>query len=478
MERIYGKSGTTILGKNSHEFFPKESADEHALHDQEVIQTRQAISKEYAISSEDEPGVRHFISTKFPIFNEGDEIQCIGALTADITKQKLTEEALRKAKELAESANNAKSRFLANISHEIRTPLTLVIGMTDLIEGGDLTTKQQRHLQTIRNAGDGLLALINSILDLSKIEAEELELENAAFDVTEVVENTIDVYRASAGEKGLVLQACIGKDVDPIQSGDQYRLQQILANLVGNAIKFSDEGMITVRVEQDHDQNHSRALRFSVTDTGVGIPIDQQERIFEVFTQQDTSTTRNYGGSGLGLTICRQLVKLMAGRIWVESQPNKGSTFYFTAIFQKLGNQQKMILSKEHINEQQSQTLNILIAEDDILIRALVVEFLSSEPYTIDIVSNGQEVINAYKENRPDLILMDIQMPVIDGHTATTEIRKWEINQGIDRIPIIALSANVMKEDIEKSLAYGCDDYVSKPMRKKALLSAIRAFYP
>ena len=548
--------------------------------------------------------------------DESGRILGVMSVSRDTTEQKRTMAELRKAKEAAESANQAKTEFLAGMSHEIRTPMNAIIGMADLLWDTPLMPEQQEYVGIFRRAGLSLLALLNDILDLSKVEAGYLELERIEFDLREVIDKTSEMMALRADEKGLELGCSVAPDVAVDLIGDPNRLKQILLNLIGNAIKFTEKGQVVLRVTQDPDLDQPGALRFTITDTGIGITAEKIESIFERFVQADPSTTRKYGGSGLGLTISKRLVELMGGRIGVESIEGQGSTFFFTARFTPQPDPQP----RHSVTEINLTGIKTLVADDNATNRLILKEALTSwgalvtevsggesallelqtnhatEPYQlvlldchmvdlsgfdviqkfmststldgttviiltsdsrsadiaksyklglggylvkpirrsdlrkaitiamnrpkglgstvvhtgavppeghcvkillvedspdnallvraylkkadckIDHVENGQAAFDRFRAGRYDVVLMDMHMPVMDGYTATEQIRAWERQHGRQSVPILALTAFGMKAEAQKSLNAGCTAHLVKPIRKATLLAAIAQY--
>lgn len=413
-------------------------------------------------SKEDSNEIIYVSGRGVPYMEEGEVTRLHGTLM-DVTKQKEAEVELINARLGAENMARIKQDFLANMSHEIRTPMNAILGFTDIALNDELSINVRKNLDRIKQAGNNLLVIINDILDFSKIDAGQLEIESVQFDLVKCLEDTIGQLEGLASQKNLRLFLNINKEVPRVLKGDPVRLSQILINLLNNAIKFTKKGFIELRVDLLENHSDSFKLQFEVEDTGIGIPKSKQAKMFESFTQATTDTTRKYGGTGLGLAICKSLVELQNGEIWIESEQGVGSTFKFIIDFDVCGQDQEVLETSVKIEDIDLSGVKVLLVEDNQMNRELASHFLKQWDVDFDLAENGKEGIKKIEANDYEVVLMDISMPIMDGYTATTEIRA--VKGPKSNVPIIAMTANAFSSDIEKCKEIGMNDHISKPFK-------------
>ncbi|MDY0227555.1 MAG: ATP-binding protein [Desulfomicrobium apsheronum] len=482
-EQATGFSAETVLGRRNDEFMQREVAERIMAEDRTVLESGRPGQFEKQVPHPD--GTQHiYLTTKVPLHDEQGAPFALIVLATDITTCKKLEREALEAKVHAEEATRVKSDFLANMSHEIRTPMNAILGMSHLALQTDLTPKQRDYLSKIDGASKALLSIINDILDFSRIEAGKLDIENTEFNLDDVVDNLAAMLVVKVEEKGLELLFRIDPKIPRCLVGDPLRLGQILLNLTDNAVKFTEQGEVVVAATLLEKSADNALIRFSVQDSGIGLSSEQQEKLFQPFTQADTSTTRKFGGTGLGLAISKRLASLMGGDIGVDSAPDRGSTFWFTIRtglhdrekapwrmpVDDLKDMRKKPATGRGVSREKIRGARILLAEDNVISQQVAREILEGEGLEVIVAGDGREAVRLATEQRFDLILMDIQMPGMDGFEATARLRAMP---EFKDMPILGMSNHAMAKDRRKSLDMGMNDHITKPFDPAELFSAL-----
>jgi PAS domain S-box-containing protein len=470
LERLGIRSEVDAIGKTDADFFSPKHAVQARQDELKIMRTGEPIVDKIEHLKSDGSPDTWVSTTKLPWQDVTGYVIGTFGVSRDVTRQVLAEKRLEKAKEEADHANRAKSDFLANMSHEIRTPMNAIIGMSELLLDSELNDGQREYVNMVLSSAESLLELINGVLDFSKIEAGKFDLEHEPFPLREVANKTVRTLAVRADSKKLKLDFSAAEDVPNYLVGDRHRFRQIIVNLIGNAIKFTEDGEVILGIKLVERTSSHAVIRVEVQDTGIGIPESQRQKIFYDFEQADASTTRQYGGTGLGLAITKRLVELMGGEIGVTSVEGEGSTFFFTA---KMGIASEPVPDKSDVgspaidaNDKPTEKLRVLLAEDNVVNQRLAVAVLDRQGHEVTLARDGQEAVEKWQDAEFDLILMDVQMPVMDGFEATTEIRRREAAEpDRTRTFIIAVTARARKSDRQQCLDIGMDDYMAKPIR-------------
>ena len=459
-QKFFGLSKSKIIGKNHSDLFP----DSALILMEYINKFFNKLVKGKSVQIDDYYSQQYDKWFEVAIYSPKENDIVI--IITDITHIKDTEKKLIRARDLAESANKAKSEFLANMSHEIRTPINGIVGMIDLTMLTELSIDQRDNLLTAKVCANALLKIINDILDFSKLEAGKVTLENISFNIKNLLVETVKTHSSRINEKGLELHYTFSSSIPPLLTGDPNRLRQILNNLISNAIKFTEKGYITISILTMSEINDEVELKFIVSDTGIGISPGDIKRLFQSFSQLENSFTKEYGGSGLGLAISKNLIELMGGRIEVESEKGKGSSFYFSLKFKVSYDMEQNANCIPKITKPLKQ-LKILLVEDDFINQKVISKMLSEKGHAIDTANNGLEALELFEQNKYDVILMDIQMPKMNGVEAISRLKEKE--GSTNHTPVIALTAYALQGDRERFLDLGFDGYVSKPIQMSEL---------
>jgi PAS domain S-box-containing protein len=466
-----GHDEKNIIGKSHYEVFPDQSTEWKSDH-QYALKGNAKKKDDDSFLRED--GTVEWLNWEIrPWFDDDNTIGGIMMLTEVTTVKKKVELDLIRARSDAEKASRAKSVFIKNMSHEIRTPLNSIIGLSEILSKELAGSVQAQHIKVVQKSGEVLLALMNDVLDISSIETGKIGLKEDEVNLQELTEKILQIFSFEAGQKNIILK----HEVDPTLGtflGDSVRITQILIKLMGNAIKYTPEGEVTIKVFRNPSLKPTGNVIISVEDNGIGIDCDKQALIFEKFTQIESSDVRNYGGTGLGLALTKNLVQMMNGEIWVTSSKGAGSCFSFSLDLKPLTKKNAQPIGEDQALELYDQNLKILLVDDSLENRNLIMAYLKKFPFEVTMAENGEEALQHLKHTKFDLVFMDVQMPVMDGLTATKVFREWEKINGTPRVPIAALTAFALEEDMTRSLDAGCDIHITKPVKKFTILDTIK----